>query len=75
MCANIQKPSNNKVYLKYISFGTELLILLGIGVWAGLSLDSKWNVLPLFTILFPTLAMIYSFRKLFLMLNQDQKNK
>lgn len=59
--------------LRYISIGMELLALLGIGVWGGYALDKKWGVLPLFTLLFPLIGLVYSFRKLFLMLQQDKK--
>ena len=56
--------------LRYVSIGTELLVLLGVGVWGGYSLDKKWGVLPLFTLLFPLIGLVYSFRKLFLLLQQ-----
>lgn len=59
--------------LKYAGMGTELLVVLGLGVWGGYSLDQKWEVLPLFTVLFPLLGLVYFFRKLFISLQQDQK--
>lgn len=70
------KPLDTKMNptLRYIGLGTELLVMIGLGVWGGFSLDKQWNVLPLFTILFPLIGLVYSFRKLFQML-QDPKNK
>lgn len=61
--------------LRYIGFGTELLVMLGLGVWAGIKLDRHWNCLPLFTILFPLIGLIFSFRKLFQMLQNKPKKK
>lgn len=61
--------------LRYIGFGTELLVLLGLGVWGGIKLDRYWNCLPLFTILFPLIGLIFSFRKLYQMLQNKPKKR
>lgn len=61
--------------LKYAGIGTELLAILGLGVWGGYTLDQRWAVLPLFTLLFPLIGLVYSFRKLWLALQLDEKPK
>ncbi len=74
---NESNPKTKKINpaLKYAGIGTELLAILGLGVWGGYTLDQKWSVLPLFTLLLPLIGLIYSFRKLWLTLQQDEKSK
>lgn len=75
MNENNPKIRNTNPALKYVGIGTELLAILGLGVWGGYTLDQKWSVLPLFTLLFPLIGLIYAFRKLWLTLQQDEKFK
>jgi len=54
-----QTERKNQV-LQYAGLGTQMLVLLGLGVWAGLYLDEKWNCSPLFLIVLPVLALAIS---------------
>ncbi len=50
----ITKPGN---IIKYTTLGTQMLVLLGLGVWGGLKLDARLHTQPLFLILFPILGL------------------
>ena len=67
--------SKSNTVLQYVGFGTELLVMLGLGVWGGYKLDVYWSCLPLFTLLFPLLGLVFSFRKLFQMLQKNSKKR
>lgn len=47
--------------MKYAGLATQWMVMLGGGVWLGYLLDHKigWRV-PLFTILFPLIALVVS---------------
>lgn len=51
--------------LRYASWGTQMMILLALGVWGGLKLDEKLHTKPLFLILFPLLALTFSLIQLY----------
>jgi Putative F0F1-ATPase subunit Ca2+/Mg2+ transporter len=56
--------SNKKFLLRYASLGTQLLVAIGIGVFAGLKADNWLNTLPLFSCLLPLLILAGIFYKL-----------
>lgn len=51
--------------MRYASWGTQMMVLLGLGVWGGLKLDEQLHTKPLFLILFPLLALTFSLIQLF----------
>lgn len=51
--------------LRYASWGTQMMVLLAIGVWGGLKLDEKLHTKPLFLIVFPLLALTFSLIQLY----------
>jgi len=68
-------PNDNKrsaAILKYTSLGTQLLVMLGLGVWGGLKLDQWIQVKALFVILLPVIALAYFLWKLIRTLNQPE---
>lgn len=46
--------------VKYAGLATQLLVLLGIGVWGGLKLDEHFHFRALFVIVLPVIALIIS---------------
>lgn len=59
---------NGKKYgnaMKYAAVGTQMMVLMGLGVWGGLKLDEKLNTSPLFLILFPVVALFVSLYQLY----------
>jgi F0F1-type ATP synthase assembly protein I len=59
--------------LKYASLGTQMMVLLGLGVWGGIKLDEYWNCSPLFLILFPVLGLTFSLYQLYRQLTRPGK--
>lgn len=51
--------------MKYAAVGTQMMVLLGLGVWGGLKLDEKINTSPLFLIVFPVIALFVSLYQLY----------
>lgn len=51
--------------LRYASWGTQMMVLLAIGVWGGLKLDERLHTKPLFLIVFPLLALTFSLIQLY----------
>jgi len=66
---------NNSAY-RYAGMATQWLITLGIGIFLGIRCD-RWLKIrfPVCTILFPLLAMFFSFWKLFRELNEKNDEK
>lgn len=62
-----RKPNENKSgnAMKYAAVGTQMMVLLGLGVWGGLKLDEKINTSPLFLIVFPVVALFVSLYQLY----------
>jgi hypothetical protein len=57
---------NDKVnIMKYAGLATQLLVMMGLGVWGGHKLDIYigWKY-PLFLLLFPLLALVVSLYQL-----------
>ena len=46
--------------MKYAAVGTQMLVLLGLGVWGGLKLDEKLHTNPLFLVLFSVISLFVS---------------
>lgn len=51
--------------MKYAAVGTQMMVLMGLGVWGGLKLDEKLNTSPLFLIVFPVVALFVSLYQLY----------
>jgi hypothetical protein len=51
-------PENANAYMKYASMGTQMLVIIGLGVFAGYKLD-KWLELkvPIFTLVLSLLSV------------------
>jgi F0F1-type ATP synthase assembly protein I len=58
----LQEPSPNRkssqynTYLKYSGLAFQLLAAIGVLGWLGYLLDKRFNLIPLFTLLFGFLA-------------------
>lgn len=50
---------------RYAGLGTQLLVYLGLSVYAGFWLDHRWHCFPLLTVLLPLLILLAIFYKLF----------
>lgn len=62
---NKKEDSKTSNALRYASWGTQMMVLLAIGVWGGLKLDEKLHTKPLFLIVFPILALTFSLVQLY----------
>lgn len=51
--------------MKYATIGTQMMVLLGLGVWGGLKLDEKLHTSPLFLVLFPVVGLFISLYQLY----------
>lgn len=51
--------------MRYLGLGTQWMVLLLLAVWGGMKADDElqWRF-PLFTVLLPLIALIYSLWKL-----------
>jgi len=58
--------------MRYAALGTELAVMLGLGVWGGLKLDEQLHTTPLFLLLFPVLALVITFVQLYKNLNKKK---
>ena len=59
-----QSPNNNRDILKYASLGTQLLVAIGLAVFAGLKADKWLNTSPLFACVLPLVVLAGMFYKL-----------
>ena len=61
-----QSPANNsnKELFRYAGLGTQLLVAIGLAVFAGLKLDRGLHTSPLFTVALPLLVLAGIFYKL-----------
>jgi F0F1-type ATP synthase assembly protein I len=60
-----QSPiNNNKDLLRYAGLGTQLLVAIGLAVFAGLKADKWLRTSPLFTAALPLLVLVVIFYKL-----------
>lgn len=60
-----KKQNRPAEWQRYLSLGTQLLVLLALGVFGGVKLDQHLGLSPLFTILLPTLALVLSLIQLY----------
>lgn len=56
----------NKIspWVRYSALTSQLIVLMGVAVYAGVKLDEKWSVSPLLIITLPLLVLISTFYKL-----------
>lgn len=59
--------------MKYAAVGTQMMVLLGLGVWGGLKLDEKLGASPLFLVLFPVIGLFVSLYQLYRQLAGPKK--
>jgi F0F1-type ATP synthase assembly protein I len=57
-------PNNNKDILRYAGLGTQLLVAIGLGVFAGLKADKWLHSSPVFACVLPLLVLGAIFYKL-----------
>lgn len=67
------KNENARIAMRYAGLGTQMLVLLGLGVWGGHKLDEHIGVRALFVIIFPVLALAFSLYSLIRSLNKRNK--
>ncbi|MBZ4188312.1 AtpZ/AtpI family protein [Niabella beijingensis] len=60
----MNQPSQNS-WLKYLGLTAQLLVLIGLAVYAAIWLDKKLHVSPLFIIVLPLLVLGVTFYKLY----------
>lgn len=60
-----KKDSKYGNAMKYAAVGTQMMVLMGLGVWGGLALDEKSHTSPLFLIVFPVVALFFSLYQLY----------
>ena len=58
-------PDNRQFFLRYAGMGTQLLVALGLGVFAGLKADKWLHTSPLLACVLPLLILSAIFYKLF----------
>ncbi|WP_118975449.1 AtpZ/AtpI family protein [Taibaiella koreensis] len=70
-------PEENKYgnAMKYAAVGTQMMVLLGLGVWGGLKLDEKLHSSPAFLVILPVVALFVSLYQLYRQLTKPPKNK
>ena len=63
---NIKTPpsKNNRDVLRYAGLGTQLLVAIGLAVFAGLKVDKWLHTSPLLACILPLLTLIGIFYKL-----------
>jgi len=59
--------------MKYAAVGTQMMVLLGLGVWGGLKLDKQVHSSPLFLVVLPVLALFISLYQLYRQLMKPKK--
>jgi F0F1-type ATP synthase assembly protein I len=59
-----QSPNNNKDLLRYAGLGTQLLVAIGLAVFAGLKADKWLHTSPVFACVLPLLILTGMFYKL-----------
>ncbi|MCD2423396.1 AtpZ/AtpI family protein [Niabella pedocola] len=59
------KERSSNPWLKYLGLTAQLLVMLGVAVYAAIWLDKKLGVSPLFLILLPLLVLGTTFYQLY----------
>jgi hypothetical protein len=69
--ASSKQPQN---MMRYAGLATQWIVMLAVTVWIGMKVDGwlKWKV-PVCTILFPLVSLIYSFWRLINELGKPKK--
>ncbi|MGE5521671.1 MAG: AtpZ/AtpI family protein [Candidatus Dadabacteria bacterium] len=75
-----QKPNRNNDILKYAGMGTQIFASLGIAVFVGRYIDSRWirTTIPILTLLLPVMVLfvlIYSLIRQTSKKNNDEDKK
>jgi hypothetical protein len=70
-----QSPNNNKDLLRYAGLGTQLLVAIGLALFAGLKADKWLHTSPLFTAALPLLVLVGIFYKLVRETGKPKKNE
>ena len=72
---NKQQPDSNKqFFMRYASLGTQLLVAIGLSVFAGLKADKWLHTSPLLACILPLLVLSVIFYKLFRETGRPNKN-
>ena len=57
---------NNKTsqWVRYLGLTAQLLVLIALGIFAGIKLDEKFGLSPLLTVALPLLVLVITFYNL-----------
>ncbi len=66
------EKNRNAALLQYAGLATQLLVLLGAGVWGGLRLDARLGFRALFVIIFPVIALVVALLQIIRSLNNKR---
>lgn len=67
------KKDQMRTVMRYAGLGTQMMVMLGLGVWGGHELDKKLQLKALFVVIFSVIALAYTFYSLIRSLNNDKK--
>jgi F0F1-type ATP synthase assembly protein I len=70
-----QSPSNKNDILRYAGLGTQLLVAIGLAVFAGLKADQWLHTSPLFICALPLLILTGIFYKLIRETGKQKKDE
>ena len=71
-----QRPSsNNSDILRYASLGTQILVALGLAVFAGIKIDKWLHTFPLLACVLPLLILSLLFYKLYRETSRKNRNE
>ena len=62
---NSKERNDTNSAMKYAAVGTQMMVLLGLGVFGGIKLDEKLNTSPLFLVVLPVVALFVSLYQLY----------
>ncbi len=64
-----------KSYMRFAGLAVQWGVLLALAVWGGMKLDARLGFKALFVIVFPLLALAYSFWNLLREVNRTDRNR
>lgn len=70
-----QRPSNNSDILRYASLGTQILVAIGLVVFAGIKIDKWLHTFPLLACVLPLLVLSAIFYKIFRETSRPKKDE
>ncbi|MBL7723280.1 MAG: AtpZ/AtpI family protein [Chitinophagaceae bacterium] len=70
-----QRPSNNSDLLRYASLGTQILVAIGLAVFAGIKIDKWLHTFPLLACVLPLLVLSAIFYKVFRETSRPKKDE